>query len=246
MRSATLERSTRETRVQVNLNLDGKGRADVDTGCGFLDHMLMLMTVHGGLDLTIRCSGDRQVDDHHLTEDTGLVIQQASTPPQLINLIDKNQTDFDFILIDGAPHVNLMVRAMLLISNLVIVPLAPSSVEIWSFNAFEELIHRAEKLNSQLQTKICWNRVRRRVKSSEEHIQQVGKDSKLTAFKNQLTFRVAYMDSFSQGCSVYEWTDPVARAEIWSLCSAIKRLAQKFEPMNLPKSAAAQDFIKKG
>ncbi len=181
-----------------------------------------------------------------LYEDTGLVTQQASTPSQLFNLIDKNQKDFDFILIDGAPHVNPMVRAMLLISNLVIVPLAPSSIEIWSFSAFEALIHQAEKLNSQLKTKICWNRVRRRVKSSEEHIQQVGKDSKLTAFKNQLTFRVAYMDSFSQGCSVYEWTDPVARAEIWSLCSAIKRLVHKFEPMTLPKSAAAQDFIKKG
>jgi len=74
MRRAVLERSTRETRVEVSLNLDGAGQAEVATGCGFLDHMLLLTAVHGGLDLTVRCCGDQQVDDHHLVEDTGLVL----------------------------------------------------------------------------------------------------------------------------------------------------------------------------
>jgi len=181
-----------------------------------------------------------------LYEDTGLVLEQAATVAQLTGLIEKNKTQFDYILVDGAPHVNSLVRCMMLLSNLVIVPLAPSSVEIWSFETFEALIHQAEKFNKNLKTKICWNRVRRRVKSSQEHIETVSKDSKLTALKNQLTFRVAYMDSFAQGCSVYEWTDPVASAEIWSLSSVIKRLSNKLEPVRFSKSAAAQEFIKKG
>ena len=181
-----------------------------------------------------------------LYEETGLHLEQAATSAQLINLIDKKREEYDYIMIDGAPHVNAVVRTMMLVSNLILVPLAPSSVEIWSFSSFEELVTQAGKFNKQLKAKICWNRVRKRVKSSEEIIQQVTKESKLTALKNVLTFRVAYMDSFSEGCSVYEWTDPVASAEIWSLSSAVKRVVNKLEPVHLSKSAAAQEFIKKG
>jgi len=178
--------------------------------------------------------------------ETGLTIEAASTPAQLNSLIEKNKPDFDYILIDGAPHVNPLVRSMLLQSNLVLVPLAPSSVEIWSFGAFELLIHEAEKYNKSLKTKIIWNRVRKRVKSSDEVIETVSKDSKLSALKNQITFRVAYVDSFAEGCSVYEWTDPVASAEIWALSSAVKRVVSKLESVKFSKSIAAQNFVKKG
>ncbi|MCF6194576.1 MAG: ParA family protein, partial [Kangiellaceae bacterium] len=136
--------------------------------------------------------------------------------------------------------------AILLQSNLALVPLAPSSVEIWSFSAFEKILGQAAKLNKSLKTKIVWTRVRKRVKSSDGIIEQVSKDSKLTALKNQITFRVAYLDSFAVGCSVYEWSDPVASVEIWSLSSAIKRTLSKLTPLKLTKSAAAQNFVKKG
>ncbi len=187
---------------------------------------------------------------YHVRDDlyveTGLSLTTAATPSQLSSIIEKNNDDYDFILIDGAPHVNSLVRAMLLHSNLALVPLAPSSVEIWSFAAYETLIHEAVKHNKSLKTKIVWNRVRRRVKSSDQVIETVSKDSKLTALKNQITFRVAYVDSFAEGCSVYEWSDPVATAEIWSLSSAVKRVLSKTEPVKLSKSVAAQNFIKKG
>ncbi len=182
----------------------------------------------------------------NLYVETGLSLATAATPAQLNSLIDKNKVDYDYILIDGAPHVNSLVRAMLLHSNLALVPLAPSPVEIWSFAAYETLIHEAEKHNKSLKTKIVWNRVRRRVKSSDQVIESVSKDSKLTALKNQITFRVAYVDSFAEGCSVYEWSDPVAAAEIWSLSSAIKRVLNKADPVKSSKSIAAQNFIKKG
>lgn len=77
MRSATIERNTSETQVTLSLNLDGAGTADVDSGIGFLDHMLTLFARHSGCDLSIRAKGDVQVDDHHLTEDIGIVLGMA-------------------------------------------------------------------------------------------------------------------------------------------------------------------------
>lgn len=76
-RSATVERTTAETDVAVELSLDGDGTYDVNTGVGFFDHMLDLFAKHGGLDLTIRCDGDLHVDDHHTVEDVAIALGQA-------------------------------------------------------------------------------------------------------------------------------------------------------------------------
>ena len=74
MRTATLERRTSETQVQVTLNLDGSGQYDVSTSVGFLDHMLRHMAVHGLLDLTVRAKGDLEIDPHHTVEDVALTL----------------------------------------------------------------------------------------------------------------------------------------------------------------------------
>ena len=77
MRTATVERKTRETEISVSLDLDGAGDADIDTGIGFLDHMLESFSRHSMIDLKVRAQGDLHVDFHHTTEDTGIVIGQA-------------------------------------------------------------------------------------------------------------------------------------------------------------------------
>lgn len=77
MRQAAIERVTKETQIRVELNLDGTGVYDVQTGVGFLDHMLEQLSRHGLVDLTLRGAGDLHVDNHHLTEDSGIVIGQA-------------------------------------------------------------------------------------------------------------------------------------------------------------------------
>ena len=77
MRQAAIERNTKETRVSLTLCLDGQGRAEVDTGVGFLNHMLELLAFHSGFDLTVRCQGDTWVDDHHTVEDIGIALGQA-------------------------------------------------------------------------------------------------------------------------------------------------------------------------
>lgn len=77
MRTATVTRATAETDIYLELNLDGSGSACVSSGCGFLDHMLTLFARHGRFDLTLRCKGDTQVDDHHTAEDIGIALGQA-------------------------------------------------------------------------------------------------------------------------------------------------------------------------
>ena len=77
MRKAQIERKTRETDIFVELDLDGTGKADIATGVGFFDHMLDGFARHGLFDLTVKVTGDLQVDDHHTIEDTGIVLGQA-------------------------------------------------------------------------------------------------------------------------------------------------------------------------
>ena len=79
MRTASIQRDTNETQIQLELNLDGTGSSDIATGCGFLDHMLTLLARHGDFDLTVRCHGDTEVDYHHSVEDIGICLGIAFT-----------------------------------------------------------------------------------------------------------------------------------------------------------------------
>lgn len=76
-RKAALERNTKETQISVSLDLDGSGRSEIATGIGFFDHMLTLFAKHSLIDLTVRCTGDIQVDYHHTVEDIGLALGTA-------------------------------------------------------------------------------------------------------------------------------------------------------------------------
>ncbi len=77
MRTGKVTRATKETEVTVELNLDGTGRAEVTTGIGFLDHMLELLARHSRIDIKLQAKGDLHVDQHHTTEDAGIVLGQA-------------------------------------------------------------------------------------------------------------------------------------------------------------------------
>lgn len=79
MRRSLVDRKTRETRVVLKLDIDGKGRGDIQTGVRFLDHMLELVARHGAFDLRVRATGDLDVDQHHLVEDAGITLGEAFT-----------------------------------------------------------------------------------------------------------------------------------------------------------------------
>ena len=77
MRKAEIKRKTGETNIVLSLNLDGNGKAEIKTGCGFLDHMLTLLAKHGLFDLTVKAKGDVEVDYHHTVEDVGICLGMA-------------------------------------------------------------------------------------------------------------------------------------------------------------------------
>ena len=77
MRQAEIRRETAETKIALSLDLDGQGGGEIQTGVGFLDHMLTLFARHGGFELSVRCEGDTWVDDHHSVEDIGICLGQA-------------------------------------------------------------------------------------------------------------------------------------------------------------------------
>ena len=77
MRTAEIKRKTAETDITLTLNLDGAGENTIDTGCGFLDHMLTLFSAHSKFDLTVKCKGDTNVDYHHTVEDIGIALGEA-------------------------------------------------------------------------------------------------------------------------------------------------------------------------
>jgi imidazoleglycerol-phosphate dehydratase len=111
MRTATVERKTRETEIAVSLDLDGSGESDIDTGVGFLDHMLESFARHSMIDLKVRAQGDLHVDFHHTTEDTGIVIGMA---------VKKALGDFGGIMRFGAaaiPMDEAMTRVAVDVSN---------------------------------------------------------------------------------------------------------------------------------
>jgi imidazoleglycerol-phosphate dehydratase len=76
-RTATIHRETGETQIEIDLNLDGQGHAQINTGVGFLDHMLAALARHGRFDLTVRATGDLHIDEHHTVEDVGITLGQA-------------------------------------------------------------------------------------------------------------------------------------------------------------------------
>jgi len=76
-RAYAIQRKTAETNIKLVLNLDGSGKGDVNTGCGFLDHMLILFAAHSGFDLEVSCVGDTAVDDHHTVEDIAICLGTA-------------------------------------------------------------------------------------------------------------------------------------------------------------------------
>lgn len=76
-RSAEVRRTTKETQIELRLNLDGRGKADISTGIRFFDHMLDLVTRHGGFDLRLKATGDLDVDQHHTVEDVGIALGEA-------------------------------------------------------------------------------------------------------------------------------------------------------------------------
>ena len=233
------------SRGRVISFLQMKGGAGKSTLCANIgaalsqdSKVLLLDTDHPQSSL----AGWFEVRSEHYSSDENLQLAEAKTLAQLQKQIRDNLSDFDYILVDGHPRITNLTRAALMLSDLAVIPLSPSPVEVWATREMASAVEQAQQVNNNLLARICWNRYRSRTGSADEVIKQARRELKIPDLKTRLGFRVAYLDSFSEGRTVAEWYDPAARMEIWSVTSAITRLLAKHAPGRLKTEAAVKKF----
>ncbi len=168
----------------------------------------------------------------------------AKNVAHLQKLVRDNVKDYDYILIDGHPRITNLTRAVILLSDLVLIPMAPSQVEVWSTKHLAEIVGEAKQVNKSLEARICWNRYRVRTNSAEDVVSKAKKELNLEDFPTKLGNRVAYLDSFADGLTVAEWHDPAAKLEIWALTSSIERLLSSQGGSRLKTEAQVEKFVK--
>ena len=124
MRTADITRNTKETQIAARLEIDGKGQYDISTGIRFFDHMLELFTKHGGFDLTLKATGDLDVDQHHTVEDVGIVLGQLFAQA-LGDRVGINRAGYFVLPMDetlAVAAIDLGGRVALVYKDLVILP----------------------------------------------------------------------------------------------------------------------------
>lgn len=181
-------------------------------------------------------------NEKYVIENLDLLV--AKNLAQLQKMIRDNLSNYDYILIDGHPRITNLTRAAVLLSDLAIVPLSPSQVEVWSTQHLADIIHEAKKLKPELESRLCWNRYRVRTNSAEEVVKTATKELNLESLKTKLGNRVAYLDSFATGLTVAEWHDTAAKLEIWSLTSNIERVLAKQKLGKLKTEVQVEKFVK--
>lgn len=134
-----------------------------------------------------------------------------------------NQTQ-DYIVLDAPPRIAEITRAILMLTDLAIIPLGASAAEIWATTDLLETIEEAKKKRPQLNYRILWNRYRSYTKSAQELSQAVHKELKAPNFKTKLGYRVAYADALANGLAADEWHDKNASKEIAALGREVIRL----------------------
>lgn len=181
-------------------------------------------------------------NDKYVIENLDIV--SAKNLSQLQKYVRDNIDNYDYILIDGHPRITNLTRAVVLLSDLALIPLSPSQVEVWSTQHLAEIVDEAQKINPNLVARICWNRYRVRTNSAEQVVAEAKQQLKLEDFPTKLGNRVAYLDSFAAGLTVAEWHDAAAKLEIWSLTSNIQRLLEKQANSRLKTENQVDKFAK--
>lgn len=181
-------------------------------------------------------------NDKYVIENLDIV--SVKNLAQLQKQVRDNLNNYDYILIDGHPRITNMTRAVVMLSDLALVPLSPSPVEIWSTKHLADILKEAQSISSNLETRVCWNRYRVRTNSAEPAVEEARKALAIEDFPTKLGNRVAYLDSFAQGLTVAEWHDQAAKMEIWSLTSSIQRLLDKQPAQKIKTELQVDKFAK--
>jgi chromosome partitioning protein len=154
----------------------------------------------------------------------GLSLATAKDHRQMVELVQGlNQTQ-DYIVLDAPPRIAEVTRAMLMLSDLILVPLGASAAEVWATTDLLETIEEAKQKRPQLDYRIIWNKFRGYTKSAKELSAEVGKELDAPEMKTRLGYRVAYADALAHGKAVTEWHDKNAKEEIHGLSKEILRI----------------------
>ena len=155
----------------------------------------------------------------------GLVLATADTARDLVNTTESLEQDY--VVIDAPPRIAEVTRAILMVSDLLLIPLGASAAEIWATTDLLDTIEEAQDERPELKSRIVWNKYRAYTKSAPELREAVKKELKAPALKNTMGYRVAYSEALARGLSGDEWTDSTAREEIRELVSEIERLVKR-------------------
>jgi chromosome partitioning protein len=159
--------------------------------------------------------------------DEQLDLYQPANYKALLKLTAALKTKYDYIIIDCPPRLDGFSRVTLMLANIVLLPLGTSAAEIWSVEAMLPVLEEAQKINSNFDARIIWNRYRGYTRSAKENAVTAKKILKIPELRQKMSLRVSYSDAMADGLTVHETNDKNARVEIWSLSSIVQRLLSK-------------------
>jgi len=152
-----------------------------------------------------------------------LTLETAQGHQELLAVLDKLES-YEYVILDAPPRIAEVTRAILMVSDLLLVPLGASAAEIWATTDLLDTIEEAEKERPQILTRIVWNKYRGYTKSAQELTKAVRKELKVPALVTRLGYRVAYSEALARGLSAAEWGDKNAREEVLALSREVQKL----------------------
>lgn len=148
----------------------------------------------------------------------------AADHVQLIAKIEQLKGEHDLIVIDAPPRIAEITKIILMLSDLCLIPLGASAVEIWATADLLKTIDAAREIKSDIDTRIIWNRFRASTKSAQELSQAANEVLGIKELKTKLGYRVAYSEAMARGMTVLEWTDKTARDEMLALGKELEKI----------------------
>jgi len=155
----------------------------------------------------------------------GLALATVESARDLVSTIEG--LNHDYVVLDAPPRVAEVTRAILMLSDLLLIPLGPSAAEIWATTDLLDTIEEAKEQRPKLKARIVWNKYRPYTKSAPELRDAVKQELKAPALKNYLGYRVAYSEVLARGLAGDEWTDRHARDEVRALVAEVERLVKR-------------------
>ena len=148
----------------------------------------------------------------------------AANHTELLAVIEAEQDNHDYIVLDGPPRIAEMTRAILLLSDLALIPIGASAAEVWATGDMLPIIEEAREIKPDLNVKAVWMRYRSYTRAAKEISQSAGRELGLKSLRTKIGYRVAYSDALAAGLTVAETADKVARTELETLTREILRL----------------------